>query len=121
MRPAMLVLSKEMKMSTLLKVVRGTRSAELPRLCDSCSSGIVRRGPSESDEHVHCTVTERDVTMRVVECTRYVDRTQPSLWDMREIAWILQTDSKRQRIGFLRAKEWARKHEDEELLPGHLG
>jgi len=37
---------------------------------------------------------------------------------MRQIAWVLQTDSKRQKIGFLRAKEWERKHEDEELLPG---
>lgn len=121
MRPAHSVFLEEINMSTLLKIVRGTRSSELPRLCDSCQSGVVRRGASESDEHIHCTVTERDVTMRVVECSRYEDRTQPSLWDMRQIAWILQTDSKRQRIGFLRAKEWERKHEDEDLLPGHIG
>lgn len=107
-------------MSNRIKVLDGTRSSNAPRLCDTCSCGIVRRGASESDEHIHCTVTEGDVQMRVVECSRYIDRSQPSLWDMRQIAWILQTDSKRQKIGFLRVKEWERKHEDEELLPTHI-
>ncbi len=107
-------------MSRLLKVFGGTRSPSAPRLCDSCSCGVVRRGASESDENVHCTVTESDVPIRVVECSRYVDRSQPSLWDMRQIAWVLETDSKRQRIGFLPASEWEQKHEDEQLLPSHL-
>jgi len=107
-------------MSTRLKVLSGTRSAHAPRLCDTCRSGVVRRGAAESNEEIYCTLIERKVTMRVIECSRYVDRSRPSLWDMREIAWVLQTDSKRQKIGFLRAKEWERKHEDEELLPSHL-
>ena len=107
-------------MSTRLKVLSGTRSSHAPRLCDSCQSGVVRRGASESDEEVYCTITKRKTTMRVIECSRYVNCSQPSLWDMRQIAWVLQTDSKRQKIGFLRAKEWERKHEDEELLPTHL-
>ncbi len=55
----------------------------------------------------------------VIECNRYVDRKQPSLWDMRQIAWVLDTDSKRQRIGFIRSREWA-KHGDEELLPSQF-
>jgi hypothetical protein len=107
-------------MSTRLKVLGGTRSTAAPRLCDTCQSGVVRRGAADSDEHIYCLVTEREVSTRVVECNRYVDRTKPSLWDMRQIAWVLRTDSTRQRIGFIRAKEWERKHEDEELLPPHL-
>lgn len=107
-------------MSTRLKVLGGTRSLDAPRLCDSCQSGVVLRGASDSDELIHCTVMERDVKTRVVECSRYIDRSRPSLWDMRQIAWVLQTDSKRQKIGFLRAKEWERKHENEELLPTHV-
>jgi len=39
---------------------------------------------------------------------------------MKEIARVLQTDSRRERIGFVRAKEWERKHEDDDLLPNHL-
>jgi hypothetical protein len=39
---------------------------------------------------------------------------------MKEVAWVLQTDSRRERIEFIKAKEWERKHEDEALLPSHL-
>jgi len=107
-------------MSTRLKVLQGTRSSHAPRLCDTCHSGVVRRGAAESDEQIYCTVTEREVRTRVVECSRYTDRTRPSLWDLRQIAWVLNVDSKRQRIGFVKAQEWEREHENEELLPGHL-
>lgn len=45
---------------------------------------------------------------------------QLSLWDLRQIAWVLDIDSRRQRIGFVRANEWERQHENEELIPSHL-
>jgi hypothetical protein len=64
-------------------------------------------------------LTKRALDMRVVECSRYGNRSEPSLYDMRQIAWVLQTDSRRQKIGFIRAKQWERKYEDEELIPGH--
>jgi hypothetical protein len=110
----------ESTVSTHLKVLDGTRSSCAPRLCDTCHTGGVRRGAADSDEHVYCTLIEREVRTRVVECNRYTDRNQPSLWDLRQIAWVLRTDAKRQKIGFIRAKEWERLHEDEELLPPHL-
>jgi hypothetical protein len=80
----------------------------------------VRRGAAESDEHIYCTILEQEVRTRVVDCNRFTDRTRPSLWDLRQIAWVLRTDSKRQAIGFIRAKEWEARHPDEELLPTHL-
>lgn len=107
-------------MSTRFRVQNGTRSLLAPRLCDTCNSGIVRKGASESEEEVFCQVTNQRVETRVVECNRYNDRAKPSLWEMRQIAWVLQTDSRREKIGFLRAKEWERKHDDEELLPSNL-
>jgi hypothetical protein len=107
-------------MSTRLKVMGGTRSDAEPRLCDTCRSGLVTRGAAESDEQVFCMMIKgQPVGRPVVECNRYVNRTLPSLWDMRQIAWVLETDSKRQRIGFIRAKEWERRNEDCELLPTH--
>jgi hypothetical protein len=106
--------------SMKLKVLHGTRSSHAPRLCDTCHSGVVRRGASDSDEHIHCRMTEGEIRTYVVECSTYSDRTQPSLWDMQQIAWVLRTDSKRQKIGFVRAKEWQRLHEDEELLPSYI-
>jgi hypothetical protein len=107
-------------MSTRLKVMGGTRSSLATRLCDSCERGIVRRGASDSDEEVHCIITRKQVVTRVVECSRYVDASKPSLWDMRQIAWVLQTDSRRQKIGFMKAREWEQKFSGEELLPPHL-
>jgi hypothetical protein len=104
-------------MSTRLKVLGGTRSASAPRLCDSCQSGVVRRGAPDSDEEIYCTITEQRLARSVVECNRYVDARQPSLWDMRKIAWVLDGDSRRQRIGFIRSDEWEVLHADEDLLP----
>jgi len=102
---------------TTIKVFQGTRSVDAPRLCDSCSTGVVMRGPAESEEYVHCALMEKPVRMRVTECNRHIDRTQPSLWAMKEIAWVLQSDSKRQKIGFVTAKEWRKLNEDENLVP----
>ncbi len=102
---------------TQIKVFQGTRSVDAPRLCDSCSNGVVMRGPAESEEQVHCMLMERNLEMRVTECNRYVDRSRPSLWAMKEIAWVLQSDSKRQTIGFITAKEWRKLNENENLVP----
>lgn len=107
-------------MGTRLKVLNGTRSELAPRLCDTCQSGVVRRGAAESDEHIYCSFIRREVKMRVVECNVYSDRLQPSLWDLKQIAWVLDTDSKRTQIGFLRAHEWEKQHENEELIPSYL-
>jgi uncharacterized cysteine cluster protein YcgN (CxxCxxCC family) len=88
-------------MSTRLKVLGGTRSPGAPRLCDTCQSGVITRVAPDSDEDIFCTVTERRLARAAVECNRYVDRNQPSLRDMRQIAWVPGTDSGRRRMGFM--------------------
>ena len=105
---------------TKIKVFQGTRSADAPRLCDSCADGVVMRGPADSEEYVYCAVTQKTIPMRVTECNRYVDRAQPALWAMKEIAWVLEADSKRQKIGFITAKEWRKLNQNEDLVPGRL-
>ena len=108
-------------MSTGLNSFRGIRNTAANRLCDSCRFGLVRRGTSENSEEVFCAVTAGTVRIRVVKCTRHEDTSRPSLYDMRQAAWVLHTDSKRQQIGFIRASEWMRQHENERLFPAHLG
>ena len=103
---------------TKIKVMQGTRPADAPRLCDSCSSGVVMRGAADSEEYVFCSVLKRSIAIRVTECNRYEDRAESPLWAMKEIAWVLHIDSKRQKIGFQSAKEWQRQHEGEDPLPG---
>ncbi len=102
-----------------INVFEGTRS-DAPRLCDSCSNGVVLRGPAKSEEYVYCSLVEKPIVMRVTECNRYANRAQAPLWALKEIAWVLHTDSKRQKIGFLRAKEWQQQHDGEDLVPGRI-
>jgi hypothetical protein len=103
------------------KVFQGTRSVDAPRLCDSCSNGVVLRGSADSEEYVYCSLVEKPIGIRVTECNRYMDRAQALLWAMKEIAWVLQMDPRRQKIGFLSAKEWQRLNEDQSVVPSHLG
>jgi hypothetical protein len=105
---------------TKIKIFQGTRSIDAPRLCDSCTNGLITRGPADSEEQVFCMLMEKRVTTRVAECNRYVDRTQPPLWALKEIAWVLHADSKRQKLGFLTTKAWRELHEDENLIRGHI-
>ena len=103
-----------------IKVFQGTRSIDAPRLCDSCERGLITRGAADSEERVFCMRMKQMVTTRVTECNQYVDRAQPPLWALKEIAWVLHVDSKRQSIGFLSAKEWRTQNEDADVLPGYL-
>jgi hypothetical protein len=105
---------------TKIKVFQGTRSLDAPRLCDSCSNGVVMRGAANSEEHVFCSLMDKAIQMRVTECNRYVDLAQPALWAMKEIAWVLEADSKRQKIGFISAKEWRKLNQNEDLVPVEL-
>ena len=101
-----------------MKVFQGTRSAGAPRLCDSCSNGVVLRGAADSEEYVYCSLVEKPIAIRVTQCNRYADRSQAPLWVMQEIAWVLQTNASREPIGFLNARDWKRQNEGQNLVPG---
>lgn len=101
-----------------LRVHDGTRSELAPRLCDSCESGVVTRGGTGAAELVFCQLMDKQLSQRVTECSRYADRSAKPLWALREIAWILDVDRRRERVGFLRASEWLEKNPNADLTPG---
>ncbi len=103
-----------------IKVFQGTRTVDAPRLCDSCSSGVVMRGAADSEEYVYCTMLKNSIAIRVTECNRFEDRAEAPLWAMKEVAWVLDIDSRRQKIGFQTAKEWKGQHEGEDPVPGFI-
>jgi hypothetical protein len=103
----------------ILKIQNGTRTGGR-RLCETCAEAVVMRGVSAKEEVVFCEQTRRSVPIDVMECNRYKEGGKPSLWDMRQVAWILDVDSRRQRIGFQTATEWRRRHDDEEVVPDFL-
>lgn len=107
-------------MQTLqLKIFKSSPS-DSKRLCETCSNSVIMRGAAASEEIVHCHAMGSAVAIRVVDCNRYCEGGRPSLWDMRQIAWVLDIDNKRQRIGFLRAAEWRRANDDQDVLGGYI-
>lgn len=85
---------------SVISVRGGTRSAESPRLCDTCENGVVYRGSTDSQEFVYCDLMRTRVEVRVVECTRYISREQEPLWAMREAAWHITGRTPKERLGF---------------------
>lgn len=87
-------------------------------LCSSCRYSTVVRGPSLGDEIIECAQLSTDgsrITFPVTFCSVYVNRAQPSLREMEEIAWVLRSDPKRRQMGFVRARDL--KPRDRFVLP----
>lgn len=103
-----------------LRIINGTPSSSDPRLCDSCGDGIVMKNDADGSERIFCRDQRREVHLKVTKCSAYEDKSRPSLWDMRRTAWILQTDSRRQAIGFVTPRKWREKNDEDDLLPSHL-
>ena len=96
-----------------LKVQKGTRSDETD-LCLTCVHSIIIKGGAQGEEIRHCSETPSNsppIPFRVVECTDYHRKGQTTLYEMREIAWVLRTDSKRKVIGFSSPEEFRKLNE----------
>ncbi|MCM3879732.1 MAG: hypothetical protein ND807_06470 [Vicinamibacterales bacterium] len=88
-----------------IKIQGGTVQNGQSSLCHTCRRATVVKGASLSHEIVECSAVESRVTFAVASCTSYVNRQHPSLYDMEDIAWILRTDAKRSRVGFVGSKD----------------
>jgi hypothetical protein len=86
------------------KVHGGTISEHAPSLCASCRSCASVQGPRSSQLFQHCQQTGKRVLMVVTACSMYSDKSQPSLWDLEQIAWVLTTSPGR-KIGFVSPME----------------
>ncbi len=95
-----------------IKIHGGTvRHGEAP-LCHSCRYATVVKGVSFRHEVVECgqlAFGRGRITFPVTSCTQFVARTHPSIREMEDIAWVLRTDAKRKRIGFVHAKDLRRR------------
>jgi hypothetical protein len=88
-----------------IKIQGGTVQNGQSSLCHSCRKATVVKGARLRDEIIECAALECRITFAVTSCTDYVNRQHPGLYEMEDIAWILRTDAKRSRIGFVRAKD----------------
>jgi hypothetical protein len=77
-------------------------------LCLTCRHATIVEGVSTSHRIVECSqLSSRHsrITFPVTSCTRFSDRSRPSLREMEEIAWILRTDPRRNQVGFVHARQ----------------
>lgn len=98
------------------KIRGGTTSDQTTSLCLSCRSATVINGPRLSDQIIACSLLRNGerVPFAVTSCSNYSDKALASLWHMEDIAWILRSDAKRTKVGFVRAKDL--KHEERHVL-----
>ena len=91
-----------------IKIRGGTVDHGRRSLCESCRWSTVIHGPRLGNEIVECDqlgYRDRRVSFPVMSCTRYSDRSQPSIQEMESIAWVLRTDPLRKQIGFVHASK----------------
>jgi len=101
-----------------VNIKSGTRS-DSQTLCPSCSHSTVVRGAAESQEIVRCGhyTIDRAVPFPVVECTGYTDKNEVSLYEMQQIAWVI--DTSRRRAGFVAPEKWRDQNPDLDPLDGY--
>ena len=79
-------------------------------LCGSCRHGTIVESATGKFT-VRCDWLAAQVPDPVASCSRFDDRRQPSLIEMRRTAWILQTDDARKAIGFVSNRQWRKSKE----------
>lgn len=100
-----------------IKVTGGTRQSGT-NLCVTCHNGRIRYGDRQDQVYVSCSAME-DPKYPIRECSEYLNRDMPQLNEMKSIAWVLRTDTARQKIGFVRGDEWRRENKGlREIIPG---
>lgn len=87
-----------------IKIKGGTANGSGSPLCVDCRWGKVVRG-DRSQELTVCGQLESRITFKVVECSEFVSRRHPSLWHMEDIAWVLRTDNRKRKVGFVRGRD----------------
>ena len=87
-------------------------------LCLTCRHATIIQGPSLQDHIVDCGQLANGrsrVPFPARSCSGYSDRRQPTLREMEDAAWVLRTDARSKRIGFVQARDL--KPRDRYVLP----
>ena len=74
-------------------------------LCDTCARAHIARGYGEGEVLMICQATTPDhrVRYRVRECSNYLDLQRETLYDMKQIAWVLMPREGKRKAGFVPA------------------
>ena len=91
--------------ATVIKIQNGT-DREDSNLCGSCRYSHIYTEAARGEKTVLCRY-DRPIQMRgpISACNKHSDKNRPSLDDMNEIAWQLQTNKGGRSLGFLSPEE----------------
>jgi hypothetical protein len=101
------------------KVRNGTVRGDAD-ICRSCRYSLRTVGAHTQRMVVICNAVNPSRTLRepVAVCSSFLDRTVPTLDEMNQIAWQLQTDKGGRKIGFLSPEQLSERRRDS---PPHIG
>lgn len=90
-------------MQIYTKISQGTPKHDESSLCATCRNAHRISGESLDQETTFCTLPEpsRLISFKVHHCNKYSDERLPSLYSMKEIAWVVRTDVKTRQIGLV--------------------
>lgn len=105
-------------MSTYRGVQGGTPIGD--PLCRTCRFCQRMKGQSEGQEIVYCQYLGKPMPFEAMECGMYEDKRQPSLNEMKRVAWVLRTEKFGRAIGFVSAEEWRKTYRKDDYndVPG---
>lgn len=83
----------------MIKIQGGTAKG-WEDLCATCRSAHRMKGQGESSERTYCYMMGKFIPFPLASCSSYEDRRQPSVEEMKKIAWTLRTSASGNAIGF---------------------
>lgn len=85
----------------VFKIQNGTMRSDVD-LCGNCRWAHRMRHANSGDAVTFCNAIHGGLKIRgqIAQCSSHNDRTKPTLSDMQEIAWQLQTDKGGRTLGF---------------------
>jgi hypothetical protein len=90
-----------------IKIRGGTARSDSESLCKTCRLALRIKGPRQDDEITICGHygNQVPVPFTVVECNCWDDRTKADVHTMARMAWVVSSDKKGGKIGFLSPSE----------------
>jgi len=74
-------------------------------LCETCKYSSIVKGCRYKDQIIYCNEMGKDILFPVNECSSYATKNAQSLYEMKQVAWILTTKGKGKEIGFVKRRE----------------
>lgn len=93
-----------------IRIHGGTAREDEAALCLSCRYASVVSGTTARHQIIRCSRVDTTIAFKVTSCTEYLNRQHPSLYHMEDIAWVLRTDARRNRMGFTPSKALKLRH-----------